>query len=177
MVAVLVAVGLAIALRTLLALAPKPIPNAERAPVTTEMVLAPPPVESLRYTSVDVPVNTAVPLKVVLLPIRLISALMAVNSESNAVRCVSETVPVADSVASVTARLSRVVTWASEPSATCKLPTPSFAFRADWLRAVILARKPSAIARPAASSAPLLIRDPDESRKRVRCRFDPVIAS
>jgi hypothetical protein len=121
--------------------------------------------------------NTAVPLNVVLVPIRSISALIAVNSESRAVRWVSDTVPVADSVASVTARFSRVVTWAREPSATCRLPTPSFAFRADCVRAVMLARNPSAIARPAASSAPLLMRDPDESRNSVLCKFEPVIAS
>jgi two-component system copper resistance phosphate regulon response regulator CusR len=52
-------------------------------------------------------------------------------SASSAMRCGSETVPVADSVASVIARFSRVVTWAREPSATCSSPTPSLAFRAD----------------------------------------------
>jgi hypothetical protein len=48
-------------------------------------------------------------------------------------------VPVADSVARVTARLRREVTWAKPPSAVCNWPMPSFAFWADWFRAVMLA--------------------------------------
>ena len=44
-------------------------------------------------------------------------------SAFSAALCGSDTVPVADSVARVTARFSRVVTWASEPSATCNSPT------------------------------------------------------
>src|SRR5207247_9146500 len=94
---------------------------------------------------------------------------------SRAPRCDCETVPVAASVASVTARLRRVVTCARAPSATCSLPTPSFALREDCVRAVMLACKPSAMARPAASSAPVLIRDPEERRNSVFCRLPPVI--
>src|SRR5207237_7161541 len=75
------------------------------------------------------------------------------------------------------ARVNREVTLASAPPATCRLPRPSFAFRADWVRAVMFARNPSAIARPAASSAPLLMRDPDDIRNKVRCKLDPVIAN
>src|SRR6476659_11176301 len=41
----------------------------------------------------------------------------------------------------------------------------------------MLALNPSAIARPAASSEPLLMREPDDIRNSVLCRFDPVIAS
>jgi len=80
-------------------------------------------------------------------------------------------VPVEASVASVTARLRSVVTWASEPSATCSAPTPSLALRADCVSAVTLACKPLAMARPAASSAPLLMRDPDDSWNSVVCRL------
>src|SRR5579875_1352920 len=101
---------------------------------------------------------------------------MAVNSASSAVRWLSETVPVAASVASVTARLSRLVTWASAPSATCNEPMPSLALRADCCRAVTLACSPSAIARPAASSAPELIREPEANRNSVCCKFWLVIS-
>ena len=106
---------------------------------------------------------------------RSISDLMEVNSAFRATRWVSLTVPVAASVASVTARLSRVVTCDMAPSATCMRPTPSVALRADWVRAVTLAFNPSAIARPAASSAPELMREPDESRSKVVFRDAPVI--
>src|SRR5205814_5484309 len=41
----------------------------------------------------------------------------------------------------------------------------------------MLALNPSAIARPAASSEPQLMREPDDIRNSVLCRFDPVIAS
>jgi len=65
---------------------------------------------SLRNTEVVVAENTEVPLKVVLLPMRSISALIEVNSASRAVRWLLPTVPVADSVASVTARFNNDVT-------------------------------------------------------------------
>src|SRR5581483_4724272 len=164
---------------TLVLIVPATKPSAadDNRPVVVEIVPAPADVESLRKMLVAVLVNTPVPLKVVFDPIRSISALIAVNSASSAVLWVFETVPVADSVASVMARFNRVVTCAREPSATCRLPTPSFAFRADCVRAVMLARNPSAIARPAASSAPLLMREPDDIRNSVLCKFDPVIAS
>src|SRR5271165_7627355 len=106
---------------------------------------------------------------------RVISFLMAVNSASRAPRCVLLTVPVAASVARVTARLSNVVTCDMAPSATCSRPTPSVALRADWVRAVTLAARPSAIARPAASSAPELMREPEDSRSKVVFREAPVI--
>src|SRR3954470_21553549 len=41
----------------------------------------------------------------------------------------------------------------------------------------MLALNPSAIARPAGSCEPLLMREPDDIRNSVLCRFDPVIAS
>ena len=94
---------------------------------------------------------------------------MAVNSALISVRWLLVMVPVADSVASETARVNRLVTCASEPSATCSLPMPSFALREDWSSAVMLACSPSASARPAASSAPLLMRDPEDNRNSVFC--------
>src|SRR5271167_169094 len=79
-------------------------------------------------------------------------------------------VPLADSVARVTARFRRVVTCDKAPSATCSLPAPSVAFSADWVSAVTLACKPLAMAKPAASSAPELIREPVDKRYKVFCR-------
>src|SRR5438105_677713 len=52
---------------------------------------------------------------------------------------------------------------------------PLLAFCADCVRAVVFAVKPSAIARPAASSAPELIREPEERRNKVFCKFWLVI--
>jgi len=59
---------------------------------------------------VVVAVKTDVPLNVVVLPMRSISALICVNSASRAPRCDWLTVPVDASVASVMARLRSVVT-------------------------------------------------------------------
>src|SRR5882724_6771907 len=128
-----------------------------------------------RKMEVVVAVNTDVPLNVVVLPMRSISALICVNSASRAPRCAWLTVPVEASVARVTARLRSVVTCARAPSATCKAPTPLLAFCADCVRAVVFAFKPSAIAKPAASSAPELIREPEERRNKVFCKFWLVI--
>src|SRR5258708_20865896 len=48
---------------------------------------------------------------------------------------------------------------------------PSFTFCTDWFRAAMLAFRPLAMARPAASSAPLLMREPEDSWKRGFCRL------
>src|SRR5580698_764977 len=88
-----------------------------------------------------------------------------------AVLCESDTVPVDDSVASVTARFSKLVTWESAPSATCSSPTPLLALLADWVRALILACNPLAIASPAASSAPLLMRWPEDNCSNTLCKL------
>src|ERR1019366_4765771 len=63
----------------------------------------------------------------------------------------------------VTARLSRLVTCESAPSATCNSPTPSVALVCDWVRACWLACKPLTSERPAASSAPELIFEPEDN--------------
>src|ERR1039458_5221032 len=72
-------------------------------------------------------------------------------------------VPFEASVASVTARLSRLVTCERAPSATRNRPTPSWALVCDWARAVELACRPLTSERPAASSAPELIFDPEDN--------------
>ena len=76
---------LPIALSVLLAFAPSPIPSEEITPVVAATVLVPVDVESLRNMSIEVALNTCVPLKVVFEPMRSISALIAVNSASSAV--------------------------------------------------------------------------------------------
>src|SRR5580700_4982720 len=80
-----------------------------------------------------------------------------------AASCVELRVPFEASVASVTARLSRFVTCERAPSATCNRPTPSWALVCDWVSACELACRPSTSERPAASSDPELILEPDES--------------
>src|SRR5580700_5025685 len=72
-------------------------------------------------------------------------------------------VPFEASVASVTARLSRLVTCERAPSATCSRPTPSVALVWDWVRADWLACRPLTSERPAASSAPELILEPEDN--------------
>src|SRR5579871_5163074 len=81
--------------------------------------------------------------------------------------CEPVRVPLETSVASVTARLSRFVTCESAPSATCRRPTPSCELVCDWDRAVALAWRPLISERPAASSAPELIFDPEDNCWRV----------
>src|SRR5271166_5116934 len=76
-------------------------------------------------------------------------------------------VPFEASVASVTARLSRLVTCERAPSATCSRPTPSVALVLDWVRDAELAARPLTSERPAASSAPELIFDPEDNCCRV----------
>src|ERR1035438_5645724 len=72
-------------------------------------------------------------------------------------------VPFEASVASVTARLSRLVTCDRAPSATCSRPTPSVALVCDCARAMEFAWSPSTSESPAASSAPELIFDPEDN--------------
>src|ERR1039457_2038951 len=72
-------------------------------------------------------------------------------------------VPFESSVARVTARLSRLVTCERAPSATWSRPVPSLAFVDDWVKAAELAARPSPSERPAASSEPELIFDPEDN--------------
>src|ERR1035437_5029100 len=78
-------------------------------------------------------------------------------------------VPFEASVASVIARSRRLVTCASAPSATSSRPTPSVAFVFDCVSADELAARPFTKERPAASSAPELILDPDDNCCRTVC--------
>src|SRR3954451_20207750 len=80
-------------------------------------------------------------------------------------------VPFDASVASVIARFNRFVTCESAPSATCSIPTPSVALLADWLSALALACSPFTRESPAASSAPELMREPDDSCCNTVCRL------
>src|SRR3954471_10470217 len=92
-------------------------------------------------------------------------------SWSAAVFCEPLRVPFETSVASVTARLSRFVTCERAPSATCSRPTPSWALVCDWDSAVAFAARPLISERPAASSAPELILEPEDSCCRVLLRL------
>src|SRR5579875_1360566 len=104
----------------------------------------------------------------------LISSRMDWNSELAALVWLLFRLPLEASVARVTARFSRLVTCDNAPSATCSSPTPSVAFVEDWARAAELAARPFASDRPAASSAPELMRDPEDSWVSVFCRLDCV---
>src|SRR3954451_23519872 len=52
----------------------------------------------------------------------------------------------------------------SAPSAVCTTLVPSWVLRTAWVRPPICERRPSEMARPAASSAALLMRKPEDSR-------------
>ena len=65
-------------------------------------------------------------------------------------------------------RSSMVETSLIAPSAVCAREKPSLRLRTTWLRLRVWALSRSAVASPAASSAPELIRLPDASRSLVR---------
>ena len=108
---------------------------------------------------VALPLKTDVPLKFVVEPIWLISLRIEANSVCRAVDSLEVRPPLAASVAIVTARLSWVVP-ANSAIGGLRRPTPLEAFWLDWFRAAMLAPRPSAIERPAASSDPELILSP-----------------
>src|SRR3954470_18963159 len=107
--------------------------------------------------------NTDIWLYVVVEPMLEISERIELYSWFAADFCAPLRVPFETSVASVTARLSRFVTCERAPSATCNRPTPSWALVCDWDKAVALAARPLIRERPAASSAPELIFDPEDN--------------
>ncbi len=115
--------------------------------------------------------KTALPLKLVLEPMSPISVRMFWYSWFAESAWEVFSVPLAASVASVTARLSRLVTCDSAPSAVCSRLTPELTLAPDWVRAETLACRPLATARPAASSAPELMREPEDSWVSVFCRL------
>src|SRR6516164_9605609 len=115
--------------------------------------------------------NTCFWLYVVVAPMLLISERIDWYSWFAAVACELLRVPFETSVASVTARLSRFVTCERAPSATVNRPTPSVALVCDCARAVALAWRPLTSERPAASSAPELIFEPEDSCCRVLLRL------
>ena len=107
--------------------------------------------------------NTWLLLKVVVPPTLLIWVRIDWNSRSSAAVWLEVRPLFEASVASVMARLSNVVTCASAPSAVCSKPILLVAFCADCVSAPMLACMALAIDRPAASSAPELIFEPDDS--------------
>src|SRR5580704_17896577 len=107
--------------------------------------------------------NTAWLLYVVVVPMLFTSDKIDWYSWLAAVSCEEFSVPFEASVASVTARLRRLVTCERAPSATCRSPTPSCALVPDCVKAVWLAWRPSTNERPAASSAPELIFEPEDN--------------
>src|ERR1035441_2474714 len=107
--------------------------------------------------------KTAASLYVVVVPMFEISDKIDWYSWLAAVRCEELRMPFAASVASVTARLSRLVTCERAPSATCRRPTPSAELVSDWVSACWLACRPFTSERPAASSAPELIFEPEDN--------------
>src|ERR1700733_4427100 len=115
--------------------------------------------------------KTAWLLDVVVAPMLLISARIDWYSWFAAPYCEAFSVPLPASVASVTARLSRLLTCEGAPSAVCSRPTPRLTLLADWVSADWLACRPLASERPAASSAPELMREPEESCVSTFCRL------
>jgi hypothetical protein len=101
----------------------------------------------------------------------LISARIDWYSWLAAPSCVLLSVPFEASVASVMARFSRLVTCDRAPSATCSRPTPSVALVSDCVSAAEFAASPFTSERPAASSAPELMRDPDDNCCSTVCRL------
>src|SRR5689334_15603780 len=72
-------------------------------------------------------------------------------------------------------RCRRLPTCSSAPSATCVMETPSFALRSAWAKLRTWAFRFSLMARPAASSAALEMRIPDERCDRLRAIADCVL--
>src|SRR5258708_5309800 len=104
-----------------------------RAPTSFLYTLAPEPGPSLTKTVLVVLVKTLLLLKLVVEPMLPISVRMFWYSWLAELTWLELSVPFEASVASVTARLSRLVTWESAPSAVCSRPTPLAAFWADWV--------------------------------------------
>src|SRR5436305_1902405 len=120
--------------------------------------------------------RSCTPLKVVVLEMRLISDRSCENSCWMALRCVSLTVPVADSEASSERRVRTSVTLPSAFSPIASEEMPSLALRTAWAATRTSRSSLSAIARPAASSEALLMRSAGEMgylARRTAGRIDP----
>src|SRR4051794_27127657 len=103
------------------------------------------------------------PLYSELLLIGSVSVRISRYSECAAATWLVFNVPLEASGARVMARVRTLVTWARAPSATGRKSTPCDAFLADCERAVEEAWRPFARERPAASSAPELMREPEDN--------------
>ncbi|STY98514.1 Uncharacterised protein [Mobiluncus mulieris] len=112
------------------------------------------------------PSNSLVPLKLVTLPIRSNSERSCFNSALILPRDFESFESLAPWTASTRIRCKMECTSFNAPSAVWITEMPSWALRTAWRLPPTWERKPSEIARPAASSAARLIRKPEESFSR-----------
>src|SRR5882757_2691813 len=110
------------------------------------------------------PSRTFVPLNEVCAAIRVISAICCCTSLSRAARSAALFEPFADWTASVRMLCNASVKVDSAPPAVCASDTASFALLTAWFVPLICVVNCPLIARPAASSAALLMRKPDDKR-------------
>jgi hypothetical protein len=115
-------------------------------------------------TPTEVPVRSEVPLKLVAAASRLISSWRAVTSVLMLAASEEPTVALAASTPSSRTRWIIEVISVRAPAAVWTIDTPSWALRWAWLSPVTCACSLLLIARPAASSAAVLIRRPLERR-------------
>ncbi|OIQ88334.1 hypothetical protein GALL_297710 [mine drainage metagenome] len=122
------------------------------------------------------PSSRLMPLNWVVPATRWISVIKDCASALSAARSEDELVELADCSASWRMRCRLLSTVLSAPSAVCDSEIASLALRTAWSRPLIWAVIRSEIAMPAASSAALLMRRPEERRCsevcRVLCDFD-----
>lgn len=135
---------------------PLPIVSALVAP-------RPPPMNTFRFLANTPPVFNPMDCDW-----RSISPSTLWNSLSSTVRSPVK-VPDADCAASVRARSRSCEMLFRPPSMVCRLDKPSLAFRIPCVITARSERKPLAMARPAASSPELMIRNPDVTRLMVFC--------
>ncbi|MCW0450866.1 hypothetical protein NB706_003700 [Xanthomonas sacchari] len=121
------------------------------------------------------PSSSLVPLKLVWLETRSISAASCLTSEFSAPRSVVELVALADCTASSRIRCRLLPISTIAPSAVCASEMPSLALREATSRPRIWVVKRSEIARPAASSLALLMRRPEDRRWIVVARLALVV--
>ena len=103
------------------------------------------------------------PLNTALVPMRVTSADSASTSDWMAPLPAVESEPFLYCTASSRTRCRMLWTSSRLPSAVCTIETPSWMLRCAWARPRIWLRIFSEMPRPAASSAALLMRRPDES--------------
>src|SRR3954463_16093062 len=115
-----------------------------------------------KVTDVE-PLSRLTPLNTAALPMRVISADSWSTSDWMAPLPAAESEPLRYCTASSRTRCRMLWTSSRLPSAVCTMDTPSWMLRCAWARPQIWLRIFSEMPRPAASSAALLMRRPDES--------------